>query len=120
MAKWALYLDESGATEAHHLPLKNGETPVFTLGGVTLPCDSWRNYDREFLYLKREFFAKEINAPSQNDTIWEAKGNYLLGPRNKESIRNRMFVFRMMDLVRKFDGLFVDLGDQRAGGIDIL
>lgn len=107
MTEWVLYLDESGSNDHHHLPMLKGETPVFTVAGVTLPCERWREYDREFLYLKREFFKAEIDRSSTLDTGWEAKGNYLLAPRNSDSVRNRVFVDRVIDIIRKYNGRII-------------
>jgi len=109
MSDWALYLDESGSTDPHNLPLRHGQTPVFALGGVILPCDRWREYDREYLYLKRQFFAKEINESSSLDTAWEAKGSYLLSPRNRGSDRNRVFIEKVLELITKYSGRIIGI-----------
>ena len=104
MTEWILYLDESGSTDPHQIPVLKGQTPVFTLAGLTLPCDRWREFDREYLYLKREFFRKETSQSTQLDTGWEAKGNYLLAPRNSASERNRVFVERVIAMIARYDG----------------
>jgi len=104
MPTWALYLDETGDTRGHSLPLKQGQTPVFTLGGVALPLYLWREFDREYLYLKREFFQQEIDKSSKDDTAWEAKGNNLIAPRNAASERNKIFTYRVLDKIKEFDG----------------
>jgi len=104
MVEWALYLDESGVTDSHSLPLVKGQSPVFTLAGVALPLDKWREYDRQYLYLKREFFRVEIDRSSKIDAVWEIKGSELLAPRNAASERNRAFVFRVLKLIKEFDG----------------
>ncbi len=102
--KWALYLDETGTTEPHKLPVPQGATPLFTLGGIVLPLDRWRDYDRAYLYLKREFFKKEIDQSSKIDATWEVKGTDLLSPRNANSERNKVFCYRVLDLAKQFGG----------------
>ena len=104
MTEWVLYLDESGDTDSHTVPLETGKTPVFSISGVALPCERWRDYDREYLYLKRRFFKKEIDNSSQLDTGWEAKGNFLLGPRNATSKRNGSFVEAILALINSYNG----------------
>ncbi|WP_336978027.1 DUF3800 domain-containing protein [Altererythrobacter fulvus] len=107
MAEWALYLDESGTTDPHSLPLNPGQSPLFTLAGVALPLSRWRDYDRRYLYLKREFFAAEIERSSKIDAVWEVKGSDLLSPRNSGSERNATFVYRVLDLVEELGGRVV-------------
>jgi hypothetical protein len=102
--QWALYLDETGTPDPHITPLKTGETPAFTLGGVILPLERWRDFDRAYLYLKREFFLAEISRSSKTDCAWEAKGSDLLAPRNAGSERNKVFCYRVLDLIKTFGG----------------
>ncbi len=102
--EWALYLDEAGTPDPHQLPLTSGQTPIFTLAGVALPLSRWRDYDRQYLYLKREFFPAEIDRSSKIDAVWEIKGADLLGPRNATSERNRAFTLRVLDLISDFNG----------------
>ncbi|WP_397404980.1 hypothetical protein [Phenylobacterium sp.] len=64
----------------------------------------WREYDRQYLYLKRKFFAVEIDQSSKIDAVWEVKGASLLGPRNASSERNRAFTYSVLDLIKDFDG----------------
>jgi len=104
MNTWALYLDESGNVDRHDVPLGTGQTPVFSIAGLALPLGQWRDYDREYLSLKRNFFAKEIDASSKTDTKWEIKGNNLIAPRNKGSERNKNFTYKVLDLIKKYDG----------------
>ena len=104
MAEWALYLDEAGSTGEHQIPLQPGQTPLFSLGGVVLPFDRWREYDRKYLYLKRQFFRTEMDRSPKEDTVWEVKGSDLLSPRNRNSDRNRNFCYRVLDLIKEFDG----------------
>ena len=107
MAEWALYLDEAGTTDPHNLPLREGQTPVFTLAGVILPLARWREYDRQYLYLKRIFFSAEIERSSKIDAVWEIKGSNILSYRNRESTRNREFAYRVIDLIEIFGGSVV-------------
>lgn len=104
MVQWALYIDETGTTDAHTIPVPKGITPAFTLGGVALPFDRWREYDRAYLYLKREFFSAEIDRSSKIDCVWEIKGSDLLAPRNAASERNKVFCYKVLDLIRDFGG----------------
>lgn len=101
---WALYLDESGTTEPHQYPLKHGTTPIFTIGGVILPIEKWREYDRDYLYLKRDFFKKEIDKSSKEDTAWEIKGNDITSPRNRNSERNKTFTYKVFDIIKQYEG----------------
>src|SRR5918996_3753545 len=100
MAEWALYLDESGDARPHTVPLRPGQMPVFTLSGVALPLNMWREYDRRFLTLKLSFFENEIDRSSKVASTWEFKGNRTIAPRNKDSQRNTIFAYRTLDLVR--------------------
>jgi len=104
MPEWALYLDESGDARPHGVPLRQGQMPVFTLSGVALPLNMWREYDRKYLALKRLFFANEIERSSKVASTWEFKGNRGIAPRNKDSERNRTFAYRTLDLVRECYG----------------
>lgn len=101
---WALYLDESGNSDAHSLPLAQGQTPVFTVAGLALPLDQWRDYDRDYLNLKRQFFSSEIDASSKPDTRWEIKGSNLIAPRNATSKRNKVFLYKVFDLIKHYEG----------------
>lgn len=101
---WALYLDESGNTDRHQQPLKENETPVFTLAGTTLPLESWRDYDRAYLGLKCDFFQNEIDKSSKLAPQWEFKGNRAIAPRNAESDRIKNFCYKALDLIKKYDG----------------
>ena len=65
MATWVFYVDESGDVHGHATPIRNGETPIFTLSAVALPLSEWRNYDREYLYTKRRFLEPEITCSSK-------------------------------------------------------
>ena len=104
LVDWALYLDEAGVTDPHSIPLRTGQTPIFCLAGVALPFARWRDYDRQYLYLKREFFAAEIDRSSKIDAVWEVDGSDLVAKRNANSERNRVFTYRALDLIRSLEG----------------
>ena len=104
MPIWALYLDESGNPDRHQQPLKQNETPLFTLGGTALPLEHWRDYDRAFLGLKMDFFGSEIDKSSKLAPQWEFKGNRAISPRNADSDRIKHFCYRALDLIERFDG----------------
>lgn len=104
MTDWALYLDESGETRPHSFPLKHGQTPVFALAGVALPMDRWREYDREYLSLKSQFFKSEIEKSSKRREQWEFKGKRVIAPRNANSERLKVFSYRTLDLISRYDG----------------
>ena len=104
MVQWALYLDEAGVTDPHTVPLSSGSTPIFTLGGVILPLERWRDYDRGYLYLKREFFSAEIDRSKKIDCVWEIKDSDLVAPRNAGSERNKVFSYKVLDLIKEFGG----------------
>jgi hypothetical protein len=90
------YIDESGSVAPHHEPLKEGETPLFCLNALAIREDKWRHLDRQYLYLKREFFKKEIG--TRRAEYYEVKGNYLLAPANRGSRRNAEFLRRTLRL----------------------
>ncbi len=101
---WALYLDESGSTDPHGIPLAAHETPVFTVAGVALPLKHWREYDRSYLALKCNFFDNEIDKSSKSAPQWEFKGNRAIAPRNADSNRIKNFCYKVLDLVGDFEG----------------
>ena len=104
MATCVLYVDESGDVRKHDLPLKNGQTPIFTLTGLALPLAEWRNIDRDFLNLKRVFFQPEIERSSKRPEYYEIKGNNLCSPRNKDSRRRQVYIQGLCDLVGRYEG----------------
>ena len=104
MSYWALYLDESGSSVPHHMPLPNGETPAFSLAGVVLPLEQWREYDRSYMALKLQFFKDEIDKSSSNAALWEFKGNRAIAPRNANFERAKLFVYKTLDLIAKYGG----------------
>src|SRR5581483_10917844 len=99
MTMWALYLDESGDAEPHTLPLGEGRCPIFTLAGVALPLEQWRNYHSQYSALKLQFFKNEIEKSSKTQHRWEFKGNRAIAPRNSNSGRIRAFVDKSLDIV---------------------
>lgn len=104
MSTCILYVDESGDVRKHDIPLKNGQTPIFTLTGLALPLAEWRNLDRDFLSLKRQFFQKEIDASSKRQEHYEVKGNTLCSPRNKDSRRRQHYISNLCELISRYDG----------------
>lgn len=104
MSTCILYVDESGDVRKHDLPLKNGQTPIFTLTGLALPLAEWRNIDRDFLAIKRQFFQPEIDLSSKRPEHYEIKGNSLCSPRNKESRRRLVYIKSLCDLVSRYEG----------------
>lgn len=104
MSTCVLYVDESGDVRQHTIPLKNGQTPIFTLTGLALPLANWRDIDREFLALKRQFFQPEIDQSSKRPEHYEIKGNSLCSPRNKESRRRQVYIKDLCELINKYEG----------------
>ncbi|MGE5559460.1 MAG: DUF3800 domain-containing protein [Chloroflexota bacterium] len=108
MGTWVLYVDESGDCHSHSVPLLSGQTPLFAVSGVALPLSQWRLVDREYLRLKRRFFRNEIEESTRSTgkraEIWEAKGNSLTAPRNRDSQRNRAFLLAILDLIARCQG----------------
>lgn len=68
MSTCVLYVDESGDVRKHDIPLKNGQTPIFTLTGLAFALKDWRDIDRELLRIKKLFlkqnFQKHLNVQS--------------------------------------------------------
>lgn len=104
MATWVLYVDESGDIRKHNVPLKDGQTPLFTLTGLALPLTEWRNFDREYLALKKTFFKDEIHSLKKRVEYLEIKGNELTAPRNKDSRRRHTFLIKVCELAGRYQG----------------
>lgn len=104
MVEWALYLDESGDAKPHTIPVLHGRSPVFTLGGVALPLELWRDYHQQYMFLKIDFFKNEIDASSKHAAQWEFKGNRAIAPRNRNDRRIKNFVYNLLTLIEKFQG----------------
>ncbi len=104
MSTCVLYVDESGDINSHSVPITNGKTPIFTLTGVALPLEEWRNLDREYLGLKRNFFKPELDRSTKRPEQFEVKGNSLTSPRNKRSDRRHQFLKELCDMVNRYGG----------------
>ena len=104
MSTCVLYIDESGDIRQHNIPLRNAQTPLFTLTGLALPLSNWRDIDREYLALKREFFKPELARSSKRPEIYEIKGNTLCAPRQKNSRRRHAFIVEICRLVERYGG----------------
>jgi hypothetical protein len=100
------YVDESGDGQQYSIPLQSGQTPIFTLAAVALPLDQWRDFDRDYLGLKRRFFLREMSSAPGRPEHWEAKGNELVAPRNRDSRRNRIFVLELLALCESYEARF--------------
>ena len=59
--QYILYLDESGSSDKHDIPLKNGQTSCFTIAGFVLLASRWKTFNRQYLKLKTQYFKKEID-----------------------------------------------------------
>lgn len=101
------YIDEAGSPEGHHEPLLNGETPIFTLNSICIKEDSWRSLDRDYLKLKKQFFAKEIGARMAE--YWEIKGHKLVQPHNRTSKRRHSFIRRVLSLCQDHNACFFSI-----------
>lgn len=102
-----LYVDEAGSPEGHHEPLLNGETPIFTLNCVSFGEDNWRHLDRDYVHLKRLFFAKEIGP--RKAEFYEIKGNSLVKPHQKRSKRRHQFVREVLSLCMNYNATFFSI-----------
>lgn len=96
------YVDESGSPEGHHLPLLNGETPIFSLNSLCIRDNNWRDLDREYLKLKNRFFRNEIGA--RRPEYYEIKGSELTRPGNRTNRRAHQFIKQIISLCAKFNG----------------
>ena len=90
------YIDESGNPEAHHEPLLNGETPLFTLNSICIREDKWKSIDREYHKLKRRFYRLEIG--TEEALYYEVKGRKLATPRNRNNKRDHKFITQVLSL----------------------
>jgi hypothetical protein len=104
------YVDESGSPEGHHEPLRNGETPIFTLNAIALHKERWRLFGARFLALKQRYYRTEVG--TGRPLYHEVKGSSLVAPRNRGSRRNLAFlkdVLRLCDEqnVRAFSIIFL-------------
>jgi hypothetical protein len=100
------YIDEAGNPDGHHIPIRNGETPLFTLAAVAFPLEEWRVRDREFLSLKRYYFPDRMHREGKRDETVEIKGNELTAPRNtpQSSPRKHAFLKGVLSFIPKHSG----------------
>ena len=101
LVMYFFYIDESGSPESHHEPLLNGETPIFTLNSLCVHENNWRNLDRDYLRLKKRFFAKEIG--NKSPEYYEIKGNELTGPHNRTNDRDHAFLKQVISLCNRYN-----------------
>lgn len=104
MGTCVFYVDESGSPHAHDLPLRSGQTPLLTLGGVALSLDSWRDMDRSLLRLKRHYFPDLLAKTKSRDEYFEIKGNELTAPRNATSQRRHAYLKAVLALIADLGG----------------
>lgn len=104
MPNCVFYIDEAGSFNPHHVPLKNGETPIFTLSAVAFPLEDWRERDRELLALKRQFFPDRMSRTGRRDEHIEIKGKELTALRNAGSPRYREFLKRSLNMISEKNG----------------
>lgn len=104
MSTCVFYVDESGNPDAHHVPVRNGETPIFTLAATGFPLWEWRARDREFLAQKRQFFPDLTGRSHQRDEEFEIKGKDLTGPRNASNKRRHAFLRRILSFIAQHSG----------------
>src|SRR2546430_883977 len=104
MTTAVVYIDEAGSPDAHHNPLGNGETPLFSLVGLALPLAEWRLRDRDYLRLKRQFFPDLMGRPGKRDEEVEIKGRDLTGPHQKNSLRRQEYNRRVLRFIEQHGG----------------
>lgn len=102
------YIDEAGNPDPHQEPLFDGQTPLFCLSAIAVRSEHWRSLDRALLGLKRKYFAVEMAVfatrnPDRRPEHFEVKGSYLCKPSNARLYRNRVFVFKVLDILRDYD-----------------
>jgi hypothetical protein len=105
MATCVFYIDEAGSPEGHTIPLKNGQTPLFSLGAVAFNLNDWRVLDRQFLALKRHYFPDWLSASSQRDEYYEIKGNELTAPRSASSERKHAYLGAVLSFIKDNGGV---------------
>src|SRR5467141_3613051 len=104
MATCVFYIDESGDPGRHSIPLREGQTPLFTLTGLAFPISEWRSRDREYLSLKKQFFPDSLARSEKRPEEWEAKGNDLTKPHNADSARRHAFLRRVLHFISNHSG----------------
>ncbi|MBC8264771.1 MAG: DUF3800 domain-containing protein [Anaerolineales bacterium] len=107
MSICVFYIDEAGSKERYSIPIRPdmGETAIFCLFALALPLADWRDFDRDYLQLKRDFFAKEISESKHRAEYWEVKGNELCSPHNKDSHRRHAFLRKVFDLCNHYEAV---------------
>lgn len=105
MSTCVIYIDEAGSNHKHHIPIQNGETPLFTLAATAFPLSEWRTRDREFLDLKRHYFPDRMNRPGRRDEHVEIKGNELTAPRSASSSRKHAFLRSVLSFISGHSGV---------------
>lgn len=105
MPTCVFYIDEAGDPRKHEIPLREGDTPIFTLAAIAFPLQEWKERDRIFLRLKRQFFPDRMHRQGRRDEHIEIKGNYLTAPRNSKSKRNHAFLKTVLKLIPKRGGV---------------
>ncbi|MBU1660421.1 MAG: DUF3800 domain-containing protein [Chloroflexi bacterium] len=105
MSTCVFYIDEAGSRDHYSIPIQpdRGETAIFCLFALALPLVDWRDFDRDYLRLKRHFFEKEIAESSRRAEHWEIKGNDLCSPRNRDSQRRHAFLREVFDLCERYN-----------------
>ncbi|MFZ5909912.1 MAG: DUF3800 domain-containing protein [Chloroflexota bacterium] len=105
MSTCVIYIDEAGTPYGHHVPLENGETPIFTLAALAFPLWEWRARDRAYLSLKRQFFPDLLGKPDKRDEEFEIKGRDIAAPHNKKSERRQEFNRRVLSFIASNSGI---------------
>ena len=104
MSTCVFYIDEAGSPNEHHIPVRNGETPLFTLAAVAFPLEEWRTRDRDFLNLKRHYFPDRMHIEGKRDENVEIKGNELTAPRGASSTRKHAFLKSALSFISDHSG----------------
>jgi len=103
MGTCVIYVDEAGSPDSHSIPIKSGETPIFTLAAIAFPLWEWRARDRSLLSLKRQFFPDYCGKGIRDEEV-EIKGRDLAAPRNKRNKRNHIFNQRVLSFIAQNSG----------------
>ncbi len=105
MSTCVIYIDEAGSPGGHHLPLRSGETPIFTLAALAFPLWEWRARDRAYLALKRRFFPDLLSKSKKRDEEYEIKGRDLAAPHNRDSKRRHEFNRQVLSFISSHSGV---------------
>jgi len=105
MSTCVFYIDEAGSKDRYSIPIRcdRAETAIFCLFALALPLADWRDFDRDYLQLKRRFFSKEIEQSKYRAEHWEVKGNELCSPHNKNSQRRHAFLREVFSLCERYE-----------------